>query len=449
MSFNLWKTTEFGKVLADWEVTNLGTVITTLTDYHANGSYKRLKENVELMDDENYAIMIRTTNFEQNSFEQRSFKYITKEAYEFLEKSKVYPNDILMNKIANAGSVYLMPRTNKPVSLAMNLFLIRFNEKVINQQFAYYFLKNYESYIKTRASGSVTKTITKDNVRNLEIAYPTLEKQQKIISIIAELEDKIEKNKRMNSVLEQMAQTIFKQWFIDFEFPDENGIPYKSNHGPMKWCNELEKEVPRDWEVVKLGELCNVINGYSYKSNELSNSENAMLTIKSFNRYGGFTEDGYKEIILSQRVKAEHFVDLYDIVVAHTDLTQQAEIIGNPILILTKGKYKKIILSMDTVKVVSYDKEDHFFVFMQMNNSNFKAHALAYTSGTTVLHLSKKAISEYLVVKPASSQLIVQISLIIEDLYRKIALNIKSSEFLINIRDVLLPRLMSGEIEVS
>jgi type I restriction enzyme S subunit len=95
-------------------------------------------------------------------------KYITKDAYEFLSKSKVFPGDLIMNKIANAGSIYLMPNLNRPVSLAMNLFLIRIKDDLANPVFVYIYLKLNEAYVKQFANGSVTKTITKDAVRNLE-----------------------------------------------------------------------------------------------------------------------------------------------------------------------------------------------------------------------------------------------------------------------------------------
>lgn len=194
MNFNKFKKAEFGKCPVDWSISNLEEVITILTDYHANGSYKKLKENVELLDKENYAIMIRTTNFEQKAFTKKDFKYITEDAYNFLKKTKLYENDILMNKIANAGSVYIVPRFNKPVSLAMNLFLIRVNKQIINQKYVYYFMKNYEKYVKTRAQDSVTKTITKDNVKKLKIAYPNMDEQNKIVNLISMLDKKIEFN---------------------------------------------------------------------------------------------------------------------------------------------------------------------------------------------------------------------------------------------------------------
>ena len=76
----------------------LGNLLSLLTDYHANGAYKKLKENVELFDEPDYAVMIRTTNFEQNNFDS-NLKYISEHAYNFLEKSKVKAGDIIMNKI--------------------------------------------------------------------------------------------------------------------------------------------------------------------------------------------------------------------------------------------------------------------------------------------------------------------------------------------------------------
>lgn len=211
MSSSSYKQCEFGKYPSDWKLEKLGEHISVLTDYHANGSYKKLKENVELLDEEDYAYMIRTTNFEQNAFERSDFKYITESAYNFLEKTKVYKNDILMNKIANAGSVYLVPKLNKPISLAMNLFLIRMDNERLDQKYSYYFMKNYERYIKTRAEGSVTKTITKENVRKLQIAYPTIQEQKNIVNILENIEGKIEINNKINKKLEEMAQTIFKQ----------------------------------------------------------------------------------------------------------------------------------------------------------------------------------------------------------------------------------------------
>lgn len=194
----------------------LGNLLSLLTDYHANGAYKKLKENVELFDEPDYAVMIRTTNFEQNNFDS-NLKYISEHAYNFLEKSKVKAGDIIMNKIANAGSSYLMPDLNCPVSLAMNLFLLRIDEDKANSTFVYLYLKLNEDYVKSFANGSVTKTITKEAVRNLEIELPERSMQDYIVKVYMDYVSKLTLNQKTNQTLEQMVQALFKSWFVDFD----------------------------------------------------------------------------------------------------------------------------------------------------------------------------------------------------------------------------------------
>ena len=189
-----------------WEEKEFGSVITTLTDYHANGSYEVLKENVELKDTEDYAWMVRSTDFENNF--KNSFRYIDKNSYEFLKKSKVFGGEIIMSKIGNAGNVYLMPKSNRPCSLAMNLFLIRIDEKVAIPEFIYQYLisKKGEIQIKSRLLGMATKTITKDNVRNIVIPFPSLPEQQAIVQKLDAL-----------SANTKQLETIYQQKINDLD----------------------------------------------------------------------------------------------------------------------------------------------------------------------------------------------------------------------------------------
>ena len=143
----------------------LGDYISLLTDYHSGGSYKLLKEKTRILYEPSYAVMIRTLNFESNDF-KNDLIYCNKDTYDFLEYCRIQENDVLMNKIANPGSVYIMPKVDYKVACGMNLFLIRF--KRISQRYMYYVMKNSEAYIKNQAHGTTTKTITKDEVRNLK-----------------------------------------------------------------------------------------------------------------------------------------------------------------------------------------------------------------------------------------------------------------------------------------
>jgi len=170
-----------------WEVKKFGEVIDVLTDYHANGSYKTLVKNVTLFDEPNFAYMVRTTDLEKKNYTE-SVKYIDQHAYEHLSKSKVFGGEIIMNKIGSAGAVYLMPNLNKPVSLAMNQFMIRCNELSTNE-FMYYQLKTDAGAreIAKRVQGAVTKTITKDAVRDVSVIVPPIELQNKFIEIVGKI----------------------------------------------------------------------------------------------------------------------------------------------------------------------------------------------------------------------------------------------------------------------
>ena len=163
-------------------------IIEVLTDYHANGSYKVLKKNVEIKSDKSFAWMVRSTDFENNF--QNNFRYIDKKAYEFLKKSKIFGGEILMCKIGNAGEVYLMPKISSPCSLSMNLFLIRVNKNICITKFVYFFLisNNGKLQIFNKLKGATTKTITKENVKSLKIPLVDLETQKLFVKKIEEIE---------------------------------------------------------------------------------------------------------------------------------------------------------------------------------------------------------------------------------------------------------------------
>ena len=127
-------------------------------------------------------------------------------------------------------------------------------------------------------------------------------------------------NKRINDNLEQQAQALFKSWFV-------------------------EKPNPQ-WTKGSLSDIASFVGGYSYKGDELVDSSNTgMATIKNYNRSGGFKTDGFKAINPSDKVKNAQYAELFEILVAHTDLTQNAEVIGNAELVLSLGEYNKIIIN--------------------------------------------------------------------------------------------------------
>jgi type I restriction enzyme S subunit len=167
----------------EWEWVRLDEVLQVISDYHANGSYKILKENVELLDNEDFAIMLRTTNFSQSNYS--NYKYINEHAYHYLTKSKIYGGDIIMNKIGDPGASFYVDDRGKPMSLAMNLFLLR--TQTVNSKFVYLYLKSNYEYIKMFANGTSTQTITKDAVYKLPFPLCPLREQEAILEKVDEL----------------------------------------------------------------------------------------------------------------------------------------------------------------------------------------------------------------------------------------------------------------------
>lgn len=172
-----------------WEISGIGKYLNVLTDYHSNGSYESLRDNVTLLDTPSYALMVRTTDLEKNNFED-DVKYIDEHAYNHLEKSKVFGGEIIINKIGSAGKAYLMPFLNRPVSLAMNQFLLRFDEDKVNHVFLYNLLLTpyMEVKIKEKVRGAVTKTITKDAIREIKIIVPPIEIQNQFVDFVKQVD---------------------------------------------------------------------------------------------------------------------------------------------------------------------------------------------------------------------------------------------------------------------
>ena len=181
---------------------------------------------------------------------------------------------------------------------------------------------------------------------DIEIPHPkSLPEQRRIAHILGTLDDKIENNRKTAKTLEAMAQAIFKSWFVDFD-PVRAKMAGESRESickrlkltpeildlfPDRLVDSELGEIPEGWEVRSLGELVNIIKGRSYKSEELSESETALVTLKSFARGGGYRVDGLKPF--TGTYKPEQLLRSGDMLIACTDVTQAAEVIGRPIII--------------------------------------------------------------------------------------------------------------------
>jgi len=420
-----------------WEDIKLGEILELITDYHSNGSYETLKKNVELLDKKDFAIMIRTTNFEQNSFSE-NLKYISEHSYSFLKKSMVYHGDIIMNKIANAGSVYFMPNLNHPVSLAMNLFLLRINKEKANQHFVFYYLKANESYVKQFAEGSVTKTITKNAVRNLIVRMPSIEIQDKIVTIIESLESKIDNLRRQNETLETIAKTLFKHWFIDFEFPNADGKPYKSSSGGM-WRSAIG-DIPEGWKFSRIDDEVETVGGGTPSTTELGYWENgdiAWYSPTDLTRSKTlFSIDSEKKITsLGLQKSSARLFPKYSLL-----LTSRATI--GEVTISTKDA----CTNQGFITIIPNERFSVYFLYGWLLTKIGEIKQLA--SGSTFPEISKTIFRGLDFLIPVND-ILEKYEKLIKPIYKKIEINIFQIQTLTKTRDALLPKLMSGQLRVK
>ncbi|MEG5175914.1 restriction endonuclease subunit S [Microcoleus sp. B3-D7] len=393
---------------------------------------------------------IRTTDIKGGVIDFRGANKVSEETYKvWTERLEPQPHDLILAREAPVGEIGIIPKGQR-ACLGQRTVLIRPNPDKVYPHYLLYLMQSrgVQHEMQIRAAGSTVTHLNMCDIRELDLPdLPPLEVQCQIGDTLANLDRKIENLRKQNETLEAIAQTLFKHWFIDFEFPNEDRKPYKSSGGEMVQ-SELG-EIPAGWRAIKLGVLVNTINGYSYKGTDLGESDIALVNLKNFDRNGGFRLDGFKEIITSN-YHDRHLVEPNDLLVAHTDLTQNAEVLGNPILVQPLSKYSRYVLSMDLVKITSKNsKINNFYLYYLLSSRFFKQHCIGYANGTTVLHLNKSAIPEYKFSMPIDSSTIEDFQAVASGVRKRITNNLKQIQTLTKTRDVLLPQLMSGKLRIT
>lgn len=387
-------------------------------------------------------------------------------------------NTIIIGRVGSyCGSVHFSDKKCWVTDNAISARSMNLKESI----FWFYYLKSLNLNSMRVGSGQplLNQTILKS------ISLPDLNINKiKVGEILLGFDQKIDLNTQINQTLEQIAQALFKSWFVDFnpvrakvqalsdgltleqaelaamqaisgKTPEE--LTALSQTQPDHYaelaetakafpCEMVEVdgvEVPKGWEVKRIDEIANIIKGKSYKSSELEKSKTALVTLKSFNRGGGYRLDGLKEY--TGKYKPEQEVFAGELIIAYTDVTQAADVIGKPAMVMSDSNYQHLVISLDVGVVRPFnDVYKHFLYCLAMTDS-FQAHTKSFCTGTTVLHLGKDAVPSFEFINPINELLHVfykQTSLVFE----KINLHIEENKNLEKARDLLLPRLLKGEI---
>ncbi len=224
-----------------WVIDKLGNYLEFIGDIGSNGSNATITKNLKMLDEKDYAIMIRTVNLSKNNFTD-NLKYCSKETYEFFKKSKIYGGEIIMNKIGSAGDFWLMPILNTPVTLGLNQLVIR--PKNLENLFLFHFLSSDygRSIVKSKTRGAATQSITKSAIKELEIIIPPLALQKTFSEIVIKIEKikikLIQAKTKTSNLLNAISQLAFKgeldfNTAVDLEVLLENDYDFfKKNSNP-------------------------------------------------------------------------------------------------------------------------------------------------------------------------------------------------------------------------
>ena len=347
-----------------------------------------------------------------------------------------------MNKIANPGSVYLMPKVSYKATCGLNLFLIRLKD--INQRYMYYVMKQNEKYIKSKAHGTSTKTITKDEVRDLSFyIHEKIDDQIKVEKTLSTIEQKIANNKKINKELETMAKELYDYWFVQFDFPGADNKPYKSSGYKMVYNPILKREIPEGWEAKSVLDVIEPIErGISYTSDDiLLDTGIPMLNLACYDKQGEYRVGEFK--FFSGKISQKAYP--FEMFIACTDMTQNADIIGRPIFAPTE--YNEYVYSMDLAKITS-KTISKMYLYYTLRTSFYHKYIKPFASGTNVKHLNIKGIEKYPIPIP-NKDIQDKFEKIIKPIKEKQQECLKEIQKLITLRDELLPMLMNGQVEVK
>ena len=237
-----------------------------------------------------------------------------------------------------------------------------------------------------------------------------------LVNILGSIDNKIENNDLLSQKYESLLKNLYLKYFSKNNIDLSNYTQYN------------------------LTDLANFTGGYSYKGSELVPSSYGLLTIKNFDRNTGFKLDGFKDLSQENKAKNNQYIDQFDIVVAHTDLTQNAEIIGNAEIVLNNSSYEKLVASMDLVIVRPKEVISNSLLYILLHNPDFKKHALGYCAGTTVLHLNKRALNKYVVYIPKDKNIKNKLEDIVDKIIKKQASLIEQNIILNKLKSLYLKK---------
>lgn len=398
-----------------------------------------------------FGVPLITAKIVKNGTIQEPTEYISKEDYpKWMTRGFPKVGDIVLTTEAPLGEVAQIKDAS--FALAQRIITIRGKEGIIDNGYLKYFLQSAKGQhrLKERETGTTVTGIKSAELKQVLISAPDIETQTAIAEILSSLDDKIELNNKINQELENLAQTLFKQWFIDFEFPNENGEPYKSSGGEMVE-SELG-EIPKGWEVGILEDLIDFSNGNAFKSKELLKEDIGdcyhVFKMGHIKKGGGLNADGTKSYYEKSKAKKldKYVLRVGDLLMCMTDMKGNVALLGHTALMNENDKY----IVNQRVGLLRPNNDlgiDFPYLYILTNSNNFIEDLRSRANSGVQVNLSTSEIKVSKVLLPPKA-INVAFDNCVKAFFESIFNNTKENQELTNLRDTLLPKLISGELEV-
>lgn len=387
--------------------------------------------------------IIRVSDLTNDGIDLKDCKYIDSNLAKEYKEFELFEGDIILTTVGSwptnpnsvVGKVVRVNFESKNSLLNQNTVRIRSKEN--NQKFLYYRLKDemFRNYIIGTAQGSANQaSITQNDIKRFIFNLPPIKEQKAIADTLSSLDNKIELNNKINENLEQQAQAIFKHWFIDFEFPDENGNPYKSSGGQM-----LESElgmIPKGWEVKKVEEVVRIIRGASPRPIKDFIRKEGIPWVKIADATASNTRfiTSTKEFIKEEGRKKSREVSIGTLILSNSATP------GIPKILKIDACVHDGWLILNDYKVIT---KEYMYYFLKSERNKI----LSLSNGSVFRNLKTDILKNYKIIVP-NKNIIFRAEELFNSVSKMINNNNNQNDELIEARDTLLPKLMIGELRI-
>ncbi|UUM58351.1 restriction endonuclease subunit S [Streptococcus suis] len=273
----------------------------------------------------------------------------------------------------------------------------------------------------------------------LEVYLPDYDEQVRIGDFLYKLNQKITLNNQINEELEAMAKTLYDYWFVQFDFPDENGKPYKSSGGKMVYNDQLKREIPEGWGVERLGEKCEFRNGINYEKSETGDTLSKIINVRNISNSSTFvTTYDLDSITLDRKRIESYLVDDRTILITRSGIPGATRIVSD---IQPNTIYSGFIIGATVSNMNLF-----YYVFYHLKNIELLMSN--QSAGTIMKNISQTTLSDIRIAIP-NEEIQKKFSNQVSSLLDMIENKLKQNQELTQLRDWLLPMLMNGQVKVE